>query len=665
MNRLPLVIWLLSALAAGLRAQGTLALNTATGIKPRITIDGVNATLADNVWVEVLVAGSTNLTGAGAHPFRLTLPGAIAGLFSKGILTVWGVSAGAFAEVTIRAWDQDTGADYEHGLCRASQTFYVELGGIVGPDGVAGLPNSIVGGGLFSGLNLACNWPPPPPPPTTIFGPLPPPLNAELSLVRIVEAATPLDLNQDGIADFLLARIQYYEPPTNQVRLTLQNPKFSRMFLAAAKTRLSSWWADPRLEGADPMPIEGTNLIGVAFPAPYSRNYYLGWVLVTNGVLIDYGYGRFPGQSIVLGEKPAGIVNLKEWYIDYQIADVANSISGQPAILLRRERRREGERFRTTTVLIGSPGEFLAEIHPGSSQLFPQALPVGMVVPAKLPDPEVRSANVFLAEVFEDLDEQLLLTSSWNQNREGRVAFRSRSLPEPAPITWVAVSGGGRPSIIGSGRTGVVGDRGDSRISVGSDSNFQRWEMARTPLDLNRDGLADFILAKFVYERGGVNSPQYARSRALDLESVLSSDIATLELGGDQILQGVVLRRGCFGTGQKIFPTQFPTSVGRLAGEITVVDPGSGAVTTRYEPLPQTPLILAEPASLNLNVWRLPLGGARVTWPAEHAAYVLEQSASEAESTWQKVQVGIAGQYDIPLDARSLLFRLRHRTQGE
>lgn len=142
------------AIAASVSAQGTLSVNSATGTKPRITLDGVNAAAADNIFVQILVAGSSGLTGAASDPFQLTLTGGNAGLFSKGTLTVGGIAGGKSADVTIQAWDKDTGATYAAASVKASATFTVALGGAVDANGIAGLPNSIVGNGLFNGLAL-------------------------------------------------------------------------------------------------------------------------------------------------------------------------------------------------------------------------------------------------------------------------------------------------------------------------------------------------------------------------------------------------------------------------------------------------------------------------------------------------------------------------------
>src|SRR5689334_12535326 len=100
-----LAAFVLSASAESVFAQGTIPLNTATGSKPRITLDGRNVQPEDNVFVQVLVAGASSLTGIDTFP--MTLTGANAGLFSKNTLTVNGIPGGSAVDVTIRAWDKD------------------------------------------------------------------------------------------------------------------------------------------------------------------------------------------------------------------------------------------------------------------------------------------------------------------------------------------------------------------------------------------------------------------------------------------------------------------------------------------------------------------------------------------------------------------------------
>lgn len=158
MNKAILAGVALAATAASVCAQGTLSLNTATGVKPRITVDGVNAAASDNIFVQVLVAGATSLTGT--DTFGLTLAGANAGLFSKGTLTVNGKPGGSAVDVTIRAWDKDSGDTYDTATVKASQTLTgFVLGGVVDANGIAGLPNSIVP--AFTGLNLVSVVPEP------------------------------------------------------------------------------------------------------------------------------------------------------------------------------------------------------------------------------------------------------------------------------------------------------------------------------------------------------------------------------------------------------------------------------------------------------------------------------------------------------------------------
>lgn len=138
--------------ASLLRAQATLTISSATKSKPRITIDGANATAADNIFVHVSVAGATNVIGT--DTFALTLGGGNAGLFSKGTLTLMGIAPGSTALVTICAWDKDTGDTFESATVKSSISFPAVTGGGVDADGVAQLPGPIVGPGLFTGLNL-------------------------------------------------------------------------------------------------------------------------------------------------------------------------------------------------------------------------------------------------------------------------------------------------------------------------------------------------------------------------------------------------------------------------------------------------------------------------------------------------------------------------------
>lgn len=143
-----------AAASVSVSAQGTLLLNTATGPKPRIVIDGVNAQPSDNIFVQILVSGATSL--AGNDTFALKLAGANAGLFSEGTLTVNGKPGGSVVDVTIRAWDKDTGATFETASvrdCIILSRFV--LGGIVDANGIPGLPAPIVP--AFTGLSFFIN----------------------------------------------------------------------------------------------------------------------------------------------------------------------------------------------------------------------------------------------------------------------------------------------------------------------------------------------------------------------------------------------------------------------------------------------------------------------------------------------------------------------------
>lgn len=139
------------ATCASSSAQGSLSVSTATGYKPRITIGGVNATPDDNIWVQILVAGATSLTGN--HTFQLTLTGENAGLFSKGTLIIGGKPSHSIVDITIRAWDKDFAETYDTApdFARASATpFQVELDPCV--DSACSLPTRLDPG--FTGLNI-------------------------------------------------------------------------------------------------------------------------------------------------------------------------------------------------------------------------------------------------------------------------------------------------------------------------------------------------------------------------------------------------------------------------------------------------------------------------------------------------------------------------------
>jgi len=153
MNKNILAGVVLATLAISANAQGSLAFSSASGTKPRITVDGVNA--GTGIKVELLVAGATGLTysssGAAVEAFNLKLTGANAGLFSQGVVLAGGVAPDATKAVTIRAWDTASGDSFASATTKASTTFDYKFGGAGEPPG---LPGSIVGANLFNGLAL-------------------------------------------------------------------------------------------------------------------------------------------------------------------------------------------------------------------------------------------------------------------------------------------------------------------------------------------------------------------------------------------------------------------------------------------------------------------------------------------------------------------------------
>lgn len=163
MNRRIIVGTAVFAAACTVSAQGTFSASTATGTKPRIRIDGVIVVAADNVFVQILVSGAPTI-----DPFPITLGGANAGLFSKGIITVPGRPGGSTVDITIRAWDKDTGVSFDDAiLVRASTTLHAfVLGGVVDANGITGLPTSIVP--AFTGFDLAGSCLPICPEPTAV-----------------------------------------------------------------------------------------------------------------------------------------------------------------------------------------------------------------------------------------------------------------------------------------------------------------------------------------------------------------------------------------------------------------------------------------------------------------------------------------------------------------
>ena len=152
-NLICLAACLLVVSFSDLSGQGTISLNTATGSKPRIQVNGVNAVTTDNIWVQILLADRATI-----DPFQLTLGGANAGLFSKGTYTAAGLAAGTVQTLTVRAWDKDTGTDYTQATVKCSTSFNVTLEGNLDPFGLP-FPTTIVGAGMFMGLEVTCPEP--------------------------------------------------------------------------------------------------------------------------------------------------------------------------------------------------------------------------------------------------------------------------------------------------------------------------------------------------------------------------------------------------------------------------------------------------------------------------------------------------------------------------
>jgi len=158
MNLIPIFGLGLAILAESVGAQGTLALTSASGYRPRITLDGVNA--GTNIKVELLVAGATALTYASSQlavePFAVNLRGVNAGLFSQGLVVVAGVAPGTTADVTIRAWDSTSGSTYLTATTKDSTRFSYVLGGVGDPPSLPGL---IVAPSRYNGLSLITSTP--------------------------------------------------------------------------------------------------------------------------------------------------------------------------------------------------------------------------------------------------------------------------------------------------------------------------------------------------------------------------------------------------------------------------------------------------------------------------------------------------------------------------
>lgn len=667
MRRLSLAILIWASFSLRNPAQGTLSMSTATGLKPRIMFGGRNAMPEDQVWVELLVEGASGLSGGvGAFaPFTLNLSGANAGLFSRGTITVAGKPPGARVTATLRAWIQPPGgsvSSYCSAYQRDEQTFALILGGEMDAQGAVGLPTSIVTG--FRGLNiggcLSCYDTVP----STVFNPASGVLESSGSYNLQVESALPLDLDQDGAVDLLLVRVGYYRAPDSLAETgALGTFSHSRDYLV--KPRVGPLG---QIHGAGvcglsgpAIPVESTNAIPLHFDSTSTRPPWNAWVMIADGRLRDFGYNPVPDGPIKPGEKPQGMLPNPNRRFEYEVADPASVLAERPVVFLRRETVEAGGMVTVTTTLVTQPGQFLTAKE-GLARLA-----LGDWIPAVLPGGFDWSPNFFYTPVSADIA-QLETTSDGRVIRSiawagGYVAVREHGQNwAPDTMTWLELSAGTLPHRISGGHSSVIGglDNESRRGLVGT--RPYELNIERLPLDLNRDGRADFLLDRSTYV---VRSPEgltQLENRELTLESVPPALPSRLSLGRWELGAESDVRTGCFGPGPTNFAVRFPTTAGELAGEILVLNAFTGSVATRYEPVPRQALVPGQLPSVNLNHWRPTLGGLRLTWPAEHTNYFLERSPLDQPAEWRAVGEALPGTWEIPLESSGpALFRLRRR----
>jgi len=123
MNKIQLIAGAVAiAASASVMAQGQFTASNATGAKPKIFgVDGVTGITGAGYLVEILAkVGGANVVVVPA--FNVTLTGANAGLFSKGVQSVAGVASGP-VDLTVRAWDVSTGATFAAATTSGSVTF--------------------------------------------------------------------------------------------------------------------------------------------------------------------------------------------------------------------------------------------------------------------------------------------------------------------------------------------------------------------------------------------------------------------------------------------------------------------------------------------------------------------------------------------------------------
>jgi len=564
--------------------------------------------------------------------------------------------------------------------CRSkkdSQTFSIILGGGYDDGGRPIPPASIVP--AFTGLDLRtpCLGFCPPgfvlPLVSSIFSSIPDLPDPGGGGFPVVTSGTPLDLDQDGQVDLMLVRVNYYRPPMTPQAPGPDELLGSREYILGARIYGGDIFNDPGHCFSEPstISVSGTNAIPVSFSYSYLNGASInGWVTISNGVLTDYGYNPTPGAPITLGEKPQGMNPNSDRQFDYEVADLSSLLARRPVVFLRHERIRDKDGLTIVSTLMGSPGQLL--MRRTLDKLPAAILRQGEMIPKLPPEPiiwhpdsrqfqanhldfqPIRPMTFTLGWVDMDLDGTVRKSSPWPG---GFVAFREQG------ITWMHLSAGNVPQRLAGGHSVVAGGVSDYSRRGLSDTKTGEWSTKRDPVDLNRDGTADFMLLQTRYVSRNLSGALVLDGRHLALEQITPTPESTLILGRREVIPGRVYRSGVFlDATPKSFPVRFASSAGMLSGEVLVLDPTAGRISTRYEPFPYRTLEYGELPSVGLNIWRMPLAGLRVTWPMELRNYVLELHRAGGTEGWLPVSVVSPGIFDLPPELNeSALFRLRRQ----
>lgn len=649
------LLWLIQGVPTF--CQGTLSINSATGAKPRITLGGVNVQPSDNIWVSLQVEGATGLSGLPAAPFHLTLTGANSGLFSKGILTVLGQPPGASVRVTLEAWAKDTGESYATASCRGSTSFQATLG----EDGwnIQGLPPpSIVP--TFTGLNLCCYSTPNRA--STRFRSLPMAAFPESCWARRTEWVKPLDVNQDGWPDFDLVSVVYYSAPVMDGRLALKDPivpSLRRLFCLPStviryNTQAAEYPASFEVVDSNPVASAFETIDGI----------HRGWMQFSGTNLVDFNFSPSPDQVVAVGihqfPKPD-----RKYEFDFCAAaeDLSSAISyqfehGVDNLLVATGPTVAGDPTQSGASLLGTGWEILTnkDPSPGLGGIQPVTLTIGELLP--------RAAKSDESWARLDLPQLLIragitadgkpTATPWRGGMDGYFAVRHSG----ALVRWIHLAGSDRLRCVGTGVGGVVGGSEYFRLAgtnTGTGLTFD-WVRSEQAMDFNRDGLADFVLRSVWYTQARVSDVD--QRVELHLAKFPYDATSPLQLGTRELYAGVERRTGCFAN-NKVFNVQFPTSIGKLAGTLVVNDSFPISYQLFYEPVVGREYVYGNSASVTLNIWRLPRGHSRLTWPIEHSKYALEQFDPTVAEGWTTVLTNEAGAYDIPAGDVARLFRLR------